>query len=175
MPDVADLTDWLRLALTPGLGDATARKLLTRFGLPAQIFSAPYGELALVVGEAQARRVSAARTDAVIQAGIDEALRWLESPGSHVVTLADADYPRSLLDIPDPPTALYLKGRREMLGRPAMALVGSRNATAQGIANAEQFAAALSRAGYAVVSGQALGIIRLRTVEDSPASVRRLP
>lgn len=152
------MSDWLRLALTPGLGDATARKLLARFGLPAQIFSASHGDLAPVVGEAQARRVSAARSDATIQAGIDEALQWLQAPDSHVVTLADADYPRSLLDIPDPPAVLYLKGRREMLGRPALALVGSRNATAQGIANAEQFAAALSRAGYAVVSGQALGI-----------------
>jgi len=158
VPAVADLTDWLRLALTPGLGDATARKLLTRFGLPEQIFSAPYGELVKAVGEAQGRRVAAARADAAIQGHIEEALRWLEAPGSHVVTLADADYPRSLLEIPDPPAVLYLKGRREMLGCPAVAVVGSRNATAQGIANAEQFAAALSHAGYAVVSGQALGI-----------------
>ena len=158
MPAVADLTDWLRLALTPGLGDATARKLLARFGLPEQVFAAPYGDLAQAVGEAQARRVAAARADAAIQGRIEEALRWLEAPGSHVVTLADADYPRNLLDIPDPPAVLYLKGRREMLGCPAVAVVGSRNATAQGIANAEQFAAALSQAGYAVVSGQALGI-----------------
>jgi DNA processing protein len=53
---------------------------------------------------------------------------------------------------------LYAKGRLELLRRPAIAIVGSRNATAQGIANAEAFARSLSAAGYVIVSGQALGI-----------------
>ena len=150
--------DWLRLCLIPGTGDSAIRKLLGAFGLPAQVFAAARAELARAAGDAQAERVRAALHDASIEAAVERALVWLEAPENHLVTLADAEYPRALLDTADPPPLLYLKGRRELLGRPAIAIVGSRNATAQGIANAESFAAALSRAGLCVVSGQALGI-----------------
>ncbi len=150
--------DWLRLCLIPGTGDSAIRKLLGVFGLPAQVFAAARTELARAAGDAQAERVRAALHDAAINAAVERALVWLEAPENHLVTLADADYPRALLDTADPPPLLYLKGRRALLGRPAIAIVGSRNATAQGIANAESFAAALSRAGLCVVSGMALGI-----------------
>ena len=154
----ASTADWLRLCLIPGTGDSAIRKLLGAFGLPAQVFAVPRAELARAAGDAQAERVRAALHDAAINAAVERALEWLEAPENHLVTLADADYPRALLDTADPPPLLYLKGRRELLGRPAIAIVGSRNATAQGIANAESFAAALSRAGLCVVSGMALGI-----------------
>ena len=152
------IADWLRLCLIPGIGDSAIRKLLGAFGLPAQVFAAARAELARAAGEAQAERVRAALHDASINAAVARALEWIEAPENHLVTLADADYPRALLDTADPPPLLYLKGRRELLGRPSIAIVGSRNATAQGIANAESFAAALSRAGLCVISGQALGI-----------------
>lgn len=83
---------------------------------------------------------------------------WLQDPSNRVVTPDDADYPRRLLQLPDPPPRLYVKGRVELLSRPALAIVGSRNASAQGTANAEAFAKALSDAGLTVVSGLALGI-----------------
>ncbi|MGH8703765.1 MAG: DNA-processing protein DprA, partial [Burkholderiales bacterium] len=82
---------------------------------------------------------------------------WLEDPANRVLTLADDQYPPRLLQIPDPPPLLYVKGRAELLSRPSLAVVGSRNATAQGVANAEAFARALSDAGLTVVSGLALG------------------
>ena len=63
-----------------------------------------------------------------------------------------------LLSIADPPPALYYIGRRALLNRPAVAIVGSRNATPQGLENAEAFAAALSSSGMTVVSGLAIGI-----------------
>ena len=83
---------------------------------------------------------------------------WLEDPANDIVTLADTRYPRQLLQIPDPPPLLHVKGRVELLSRPALAIVGSRNATAQGMANAEAFARTLSDAGLTIVSGLALGI-----------------
>lgn len=83
---------------------------------------------------------------------------WLKDPANCVLTLADADYPQRLLQLPDPPPRLYVKGSVELLSRPALAVVGSRNATAQGMANAEAFAKALSHAGLTIVSGLALGI-----------------
>jgi DNA processing protein len=89
---------------------------------------------------------------------VQQALAWLSAPDSHLVTLADLDYPRNLLEIADPPPVIYLKGRRTQLGRAAIAIVGSRQATPQGLANAEAFAAELSRGGWSIVSGLALGI-----------------
>ncbi|MCE1695289.1 DNA-protecting protein DprA, partial [Enterobacter hormaechei] len=73
------------------------------------------------------------------------------------ITLADAAYPHALLEIADPPTLLYVKGRAELLNNRALAIVGARNATAQGASNAEQFARELSRGGLTIVSGLALG------------------
>ena len=152
------LVHWLRLGLIPGVGEAGMRRLLTAFGLPENIFATSLPALTQAAGEALALRLFGARNDAAISAQVDTALRWLDAAENHLVTLADADYPRDLLDAPHPPPLLYCKGRRELLGRPAIAIVGSRNATAQGLANAESFAAALSDAGYCVVSGLALGI-----------------
>jgi DNA processing protein len=85
-------------------------------------------------------------------------LDWLAEPGNALLTLADAEYPPLLLEIPDPPLLLYVNGRPALLAHPAIAVVGSRNATAQGVANAERFSEALSQAGLCVVSGMALGI-----------------
>lgn len=99
------------------------------------------------------QHVKPAVAEAIAQ-GIDETALadWLKNPGNDIVTLADADYPQSLLNIPDPPPLLYLKGRRALLNTPALAVVGSRNATAQGLSNAEAFAQALSVAGLCIVS-----------------------
>ncbi|HKI63814.1 MAG TPA: DNA-processing protein DprA [Burkholderiales bacterium] len=96
---------------------------------------------------------SAAVAEAVAQASA-----WASEPGHAVVTLADDAYPKPLLEIADPPTLLYAQGRLDLLGRPALAVVGSRNATAQGERNAESFAQAFSEAGLTIVSGLALGI-----------------
>ena len=68
------------------------------------------------------------------------------------------EYPKALLEISDPPALLYCAGRIELLNRPGLAVVGSRNATAQGVRNAQAFARALSDAGLTIVSGLALGI-----------------
>ena len=91
-------------------------------------------------------------------ARLDAARAWLDQPGNQLLTLADADYPRLLLETAAPPVVLYAKGRRELLGRPALAVVGSRHATPQGLRDAEAFAHALSDAGLTIVSGLALGI-----------------
>jgi len=83
----------------------------------------------------------------------------LDGPGAVISwRWADDDYPRALLEIADPPTVLYALGDTGMLNRPAMAMVGSRNATRQGVLDAQEFARVLSESGYAIASGLALGI-----------------
>ncbi|MDQ9169263.1 DNA-processing protein DprA [Oxalobacteraceae bacterium R-40] len=155
--DAEDLAGWIRLEQTPGVGPDTARKLLSAFGLPENIFKADYSALCKAVPEriAQALLASPSEQTAAL---IEKTCAWSEQPGNYVLTLADPGYPPDLLDIPDPPLILYVKGRLELLSRRAIAIVGSRNATVQGAANARQFADALSRAGFTIISGLALGI-----------------
>src|SRR5437868_15270483 len=92
------------------------------------------------------------------QRGCASGLEGPRGPRHSVITLADPSYPRALLEISDPPAVIYAIGRIELLQRPALAIVGSRNATAQGEANSESFARALSDAGLTIVSGLAMGI-----------------
>ena len=148
------LASWLQLTLTPGLGAAALRGLLKQFGLPQQILARRRAELsALVAPEA----LDALDSPAVNQA-VSRALEWTRHPAHHLITLADESYPKALLEIPDPPAVLYGVGRPELLQRPSIAIVGSRNASAQGERNAESFAQSLSDAGLVVVSGLAVGI-----------------
>lgn len=151
------LSAWLRLMQTSGVGDITARKLLMAFGLPEQIFAVSYSALLKVVPENIARSLT---TDLTAEQAryIDEAIMWHHTPGNQIVTLGDASYPPRLLEIADPPCLLYVKGRIELLQQPAIAIVGSRQATSEGIQNATQFATTLSQSGLTIVSGLALGI-----------------
>lgn len=155
MPLAPDLESWLRLALTPGLGADSFRRLLATFGDPAIVLKAGHGSLSRVVPARVAQSISAglASTEK-----LDQTAAWLDDPNHHVVTLADVEYPKALLNIPDPPPLLYVAGQRALLNHPALTIVGSRNATAQGCATAESFARALSDAGLTIASGLALGI-----------------
>jgi DNA processing protein len=80
------------------------------------------------------------------------------SADHHVLTLGDAAWPPSLLQTADPPLLLYVRGDPAVLARPGIAIVGSRQASAQGKDNARAFARALGEQGYVVVSGLAQGI-----------------
>ncbi|MDR2195351.1 MAG: DNA-processing protein DprA [Gallionellaceae bacterium] len=149
-----ELASWIALNHVPGLGNEGLRRLLTALGSPEQIFAAPTRALREVVKPAVAETIARGMDEAALAIADD----WLQDPRNAVVTLADADYPQALLNTPDPPVLLYVKGRRELLNHPALAVVGSRNATPQGIGNAEAFAQAASAAGLCVVSGLAHGI-----------------
>lgn len=154
MSPTNDLASWVDLSLVPGLGPARYRALLAEFGLPENIKAASPRQLAGVVPESVAARIRQDDRSAPVSA----ALRWSEQPGQTIVTLADPDYPQQLLQIPDPPILLYVIGDMRLLGSPSLAVVGSRNATQQGLSNAERFSRTLSEAGLTIVSGLALGI-----------------
>jgi DNA processing protein len=160
----AELAGWLRLSLTPGIGDGAARKLLAAFGLPEGIFAQTGAALRQVVSQAQADALQQPPNG--LQAQIDLTWQWLQ-PGQddgtkrRIVTLGDASYPASLLEMVDPPLMLYVLGAADFdLTQLAnsIAVVGSRNPTPQGAANARAFARALGEAGLPVISGLALGV-----------------
>ncbi|MDP5008959.1 MAG: DNA-processing protein DprA [Glaciimonas sp.] len=153
----ADWVAWLRLEQTPGIGSEFGRRLLAAFGLPENIFVSSYSSLIKVVPEKIVLALLAPPSDD-LTALIERTLTWLQQPDNHVLTLADSAYPKALLDISDPPLMLYAKGRIELLARPSLAVVGSRNATGGGILNADQFSLLLSQRGLTIISGMALGI-----------------
>jgi DNA processing protein len=148
------LKAWLALSLVRGLGGEGARRLLMEFGSPEAVYAAPIRSLKSIVKSEIASQIG----NGIADEDIAPALSWLADNNNHIVTLADSDYPQALLNIPDPPLLLYVKGRLDLLNRPALAVVGSRNATPQGIHNAEAFARSLSDAGLCIISGMAQGI-----------------
>jgi DNA processing protein len=144
---------WATLSLK-SLPHAPLVALLKAFGDAAAVLGATRAQLGTVIPDAVAARVQApvdAETLAAIRA-------WLTEAGHEIIAWDDEDYPRSLLDLGHAPVALYFVGRRELLNRPALAIVGSRNATAQGKENARAFARTLSDAGLTIVSGLAVGV-----------------
>ena len=148
------LSDWIRLTLVPGIGGERQRRLLEAFGLPEHIFAAGHAALAGVIGDSLAHAVR----DHDARKATAAALAWAAQPNNHILTLADAAYPQALLDLPDPPTLLYVIGELSILNAPALAIVGARSASPQGTENAAAFAENLARGGLVVVSGLALGI-----------------
>lgn len=156
IPD--DLDAWLRLSLTPGVGDTTARRLLAAFGLPDQVFAQSQSALRQVVTPAQSLALLTPPASWSAQCHLTRA--WLaEAEGRSIVTLADAAYPRVLLEMSDPPLLLYLQGRTDLLVHPqCLAVVGSRNPTPQGELTAHDMSRALAAAGVCIVSGMALGV-----------------
>ncbi|QLA81958.1 MULTISPECIES: DNA-processing protein DprA [unclassified Acidovorax] len=165
--DRDELGAWLRLTLSQGVGNGAARRLLSRFGLPQDIFRQPESALQHCVTLAQAKALCTVPSG--WEALLETTWHWLEGadpqgPARAVITLGDARYPQSLLDTEDPPLLMYLMGAARLLaqnpfptGR-CLAVVGSRNPTAQGADNARLFSRALRGAGFTIVSGLALGV-----------------
>ena len=145
---------WLRQSLIPGIGDGALRRLLEAFGSPDVVLAATRAQLSCCLTPKQIDALQAGPDTALLA----ETLAWLAEPGHHLITLLDEDYPPLLREIADPPVLLYGKGQRRLLAQNALAIVGSRNATPQGEANAQMFAEALSGAGLTIISGLALGI-----------------
>lgn len=169
-PDIghAALSGWLRLQLTDGIGVAAGAALISSLRHPGAVFRASPAELAAALQPVLAASLVPAAVQALLapQPALleraarlaDATLAWLEQPGHGLATLADPAFPPQLAAIPAAPLLLYTRGRRELLHRPSAAIVGSRNGSVQGVANAARFAAALSAAGLVIVSGLALGI-----------------
>ena len=162
--DPQELQAWLRLTLTPGVGNATARKLLAAFGSAQAVFAQSRTTLRQLGSD---KLASALTTEPpTLAAQLQTTLDWLQAGDDRrIATLGDAAYPTALLNTEDPPLMLYMLGTLASRAQSAtqtiansLAIVGSRNPTPQGESNARQFAKAFGSAGLCVVSGLALGI-----------------
>lgn len=163
----SELGHWLRLVGTTDIGNDTARRLLTAFGTPENIFTQSAAALAQVVTTTQVRHLQ--QEPARHQALLDATWQWLQDASGverRILTLGDPAYPGALLFMEDPPLLLHAMGRFDAwtrgMAEPAtqlgIAIVGSRNPTPQGLANARSFGRQCAEAGWTVVSGLALGV-----------------
>ncbi len=157
MLDDDEFAAWFRLLESPGVGRSTARALLAAFGSAQAVLDAGPTQLGHVGGAALASSLTT-RHD-LVEGRLAAAQTWrVGAADRHVVVLGDREYPAALLQTVDPPLLLYLQGQLACLSSGTLAIVGSRNPTAQGKENARSFATHLSDAGLTVVSGLALGI-----------------
>ncbi len=157
MRDAAEYAAWLRLLDTPGVGRDTARRLLAAFGSPDGVLSASFSALKGVAGGTVAAALG--KPPETFETRLQAARAWFDAePSRQALTLGDPGYPAALLQTADPPLLLYVQGDVATLSAPSVAVVGSRQPTAQGADNAREFARQLSDAGFVVVSGLAMGV-----------------
>jgi DNA processing protein len=146
---------WIGLNLVKGIGAARMRALLEHFGSPQAAWEASPDEL-------EAAGLSARLAEAVVQArkgqALEQAWQAVLEQGLGVLTWDDPAYPRRLKEIDQPPPVLYLRGALAEEDQWAVAIVGTRRATAYGRQAAAELAAGLAQRGITVVSGLARGI-----------------
>ena len=147
---------WLRLHLADQVGSKTFAKLLKYFGTIDEVLNAPTGHLVSVPGIGRKTAEAIVRTRD--NADVESELSLAEQLGIDILTLHCPTYPKLLLQIPDPPPILYVKGELTRRDSLAVALVGSRNASHYGQEQASRLAHLLAAAGFTVVSGLARGI-----------------
>lgn len=146
----------------PDLGPASYWRLVDVFPNPAELLEQPDERLReLLKPRAHAallEYIRAPQTSALgKQLAQDDA--WLaQHPEVHLLAFDDPDYPELLRQIRKPPPLLYVRGNRECLSLPQLAIVGSRNPSPGGSENAFNFARYLAQSGFAITSGLALGV-----------------
>ena len=152
--DQRDLRYWLALHRAPQIGTQRLHKLLAYYASPVEVFHARPEEL-------RAAGIAPVSIDYLLEpdwTAVDRDMEWLSQPGNHVVHFQDAAYPALLKQIADPPALLFVRGDRDYLAQPQLAIVGSRNPSHTGQALAREFAAHLASFGLTITSGLATGI-----------------
>jgi DNA processing protein len=147
---------YIALNMIDGVGPIRLRALLEQFGTPEAILAAPKQDVVRVegVGKTVARSIASWRENV----DVDAELARIDKSNVRVVTRDDAEYPKNLREIYDPPLVLYIKGALRENERMAIAIVGSRRTTLYGQDMSRKLAYQLARLGVTVVSGLARGI-----------------
>ncbi len=147
---------YIALNMMADIGPVGVRALAAALGSPQAIFSAAKPDLlrANGIGTAQADKILAQRAQLRPDTETERAAKL----GAQIVTPVDDAYPKSLLQIHDPPLALYVFGTLEPNDKRAIGVVGSRHTTIYGRETAEKLSYQLVQSGFVVVSGLARGI-----------------
>ncbi len=146
---------WLALHLLPGLGPRKSQQLLAKLRSPQAIFRCSKSELeAYGVNGSVAQSIASGVSFEEAAAQHDK----MRQTGTKLVTATSPAYPARLRDIFDPPVALFVQGRVELLNEVGIGVVGTRRPSAYGLAAAERISRELAEAGLSIVSGMARGI-----------------
>lgn len=148
---------YLRLSFEPGIGPILANRLLRRFPDPLALYRTTPEILSTIVPRTRALQL-ARPTPPDLRAAIETALQWSATNGHALLTPDQPEYPRALQHTEDAPVVLYAHGNLNPLTMQAIAIVGTRHPTADGLDHAHAFARSLAGQGWCVVSGLASGI-----------------
>ncbi len=152
MPHWDDAARWLTALRAPGLGGRGLRQAVMRYGnIDALFEAAATGDRALPAG---CRRALLHPPSEALAADLE----WLAAGHHHLLVFTDPAYPPQLAECPGAPAALFVAGDPGVLYAPQIAIVGSRNASAGGLAHARRFATELAAGGMTITSGLAAGI-----------------
>ncbi len=146
---------WMALTLTPEMGPTRIAKAMARLGAAERVFEASLTELEGV--GLPARAAQFVFEGRAFKAAEEEANRVAEA-GGFFLTREDADYPARLLEIYDPPAVLWIRGNANLLGRPGIAVVGTRQPSPYGAGMAEMLSRDLANRRLVIVSGMARGV-----------------
>ena len=151
-----ELTDWLRLVLTPEIGSRRGKSLLERFITPKAILEASLNDIAEVenVGWEVAERIVEGRK----RIDLNRQIKLIEENNVTLIPLDSELYPVSLKSIYDPPLVLFVKGEILPQDYFSIAIVGTRLASFYGRAMSEKLSRQLAEKGFTIVSGGARGI-----------------
>lgn len=154
--DIEHIRGHIALNLVTGLGASRIIKLTQAFSHPQQVFDAPLSQLMQIpgIGTQTAQNIKAFEN----WQAVDKALAVVEGTDAWMMTIDDADYPRRLRHIYDPPSIIWGRGNRQALSKPGVSVIGTRKPTAYGEQTARRFATHLSEHGLSVISGLAYGI-----------------
>lgn len=146
---------WLALTMTPQMGPTRIRRVVERLGDSKAVLRASLTELeacGLPAPAAQALALGTSRQAA------EQELARAQAAGVELLCMDDPDYPEALEHIYDPPVVLYVRGNRQVLDSPGIAVVGTRHPTPYGLGMAERLACDLSAHGLIIFSGLARGV-----------------
>ncbi|MEO1135026.1 MAG: DNA-processing protein DprA [Pseudomonadota bacterium] len=146
----ADRLDWLQLIRTQNIGPVTFHRLIGKFGTAAKALAA-LPDLSRKAGRRAPFR-PANRDDCARE------LREAEKHGARLIAACENDYPEALKAIPDHPPLIFVRGHTSLFEKPAVAIIGARNASGVGRKIARTLANDLGDAGYVIASGLARGI-----------------
>ncbi|MBW7849763.1 MAG: DNA-protecting protein DprA [Rhodospirillales bacterium] len=142
--------DWLRLSRSENVGPVTFARLLERFGTAGAALDA--------LPDLARRGGRGAPITIPTKAAVEREIEAHERLGARLLARVEPSYPQALAVLPDAPPLISVRGQASLLNRPAIAVVGARNASANGRRLSRDLAAALGTAGLVVVSGMARGI-----------------
>ncbi len=150
MLEERDRLDWLQLIRTQNIGPVTFHRLIAKYETAAKALAA-LPDLSRKAG--RARPLKAADRSAC-----ERELKEGQKHGAELIASCDDNYPRALKAIPDHPPLLYVRGHASLFDKPAVAIIGARNASGVGRKIARSLAADLGEAGYVITSGLARGV-----------------